>query len=105
MLEKLSNEDIEFMECFHNSVTMAECLFSNYDNLTLMEEETLGHVRLGQLPLLSYEYTIDYNPEISEKDNFVLRKGAGDIYCLGGRLFGKTLLVEKIDMLLNMVVS
>jgi hypothetical protein len=105
MLERLEESEIEFMECMNNSLALAECLFSNYDNLTVMEEETLGHVRLGQLPLLSYEYMLDYNPELPEKENFTLRKGAGDIYCLGGRLFGKTLLVEKVDMLINMVLS
>lgn len=105
MLEKLTDEEVEFMECFHNTLTMAECLFSDFDNLSMMEEDKLSHVRMGQFPLLSLEYLIDNNVEISEKENFNLRKGAGDLYCLGGRLFGKTLLAEKVDMLVNMVVS
>lgn len=105
MIEKLDEVDVEFMQCFYNPVCMAECLFSNYDNLTSMEGEELGHVRIGQIPLLSHEWLLDNNPEVSIKDNFMLRKGAGDLYCLGGRLFGKTLFVEKVDLLICMIVS
>ena len=105
MIEKLEDDDIAFMDCLNNSICMAECLFSDFDNLTMMEEDKLTHVRLGQFPLLSYEAFLDKDTSISDKENFNLRKGAGDLYCLGGRLFGKTLLAEKVDMLINMVVS
>lgn len=104
MLEKLDIEEIEFMESFCDPVCVAECLFSDFDNLTLMEEDRLAHIRIAQLSLLSFEYLIDSDPALSEKENFRLRKGAGDIYCLGGRLFGKTLCVEKIDLLTSMAI-
>jgi len=106
MIEKIDEDELVFMECYNNSIAMAECLFSDYDNLALMEGEKLGHVRLGQLVLLSHEYLLDdTSSERSLKENFALRKNIGDIYCLGGRLFGKTLFVEKVDMLINMVCS
>ncbi len=105
MIEKLEDSDIQFMNCFNDSIAMAECLFSDYDNLSMMEEDNLAHIRIGQFPLLSYEYMIDKDITISDKENFNLRKGAGDLYCLGGRLFGKTLLAEKVDMLINMAVG
>jgi hypothetical protein len=104
MLEKLDESEIQFMECFYNPVCMAETLFSDYDNLLMMEEDKLAHVRLGQLPLLSFEYLLDSDPEISQKNNFRLRKNVGDIFCIGGRLFGKTLFVEKIDLLESMAM-
>lgn len=102
MWEKLTEDELEFLESFYDPVTLAECLFSNYDNLTVMEDEKLSHIRLGQLPLLSYEYLYDDDPKLSDQENFKLRKGAGDLYCLGGRLFGKTLCSEKIDLLISM---
>ena len=105
MIEKLEQTEIEFCECLYNSLALAECLFSDYDNLTVMNEENFGHVRVGQLPLLSYEYLVDHHSDLTDKENFNLRKGCGDVYCLGGRLFGKTLLVEKVDMLINMVLG
>jgi len=103
MIGKLTPEELEFVESFYNPIAQTECLFSDFDNLTSMEGEQLSHVRLGQLPLLSYEYLIDDNPKLSEKENFRLKKAAGDIYALGGRLFGKTLCVEKLDILLNLI--
>ncbi len=105
MIEKITDEELEFCECFYNPIAMAECLFSDYDNLVAMNEDELAHIRMGQLPLLSYEYLLDENPEISEKENFDLRKGSGDLYCLGGRLFGKTLFVEKVDLLISMATQ
>ena len=105
MIERLSENDLEFMESFHNPVCMVECLFSDLDNLTQMVEDKYAHMRLGQYPLLSYEYLIDSEiPELSPKQNFTLRKNAGEIYCLGGRLFGKTLIVEKADVLVSMAI-
>lgn len=105
MIEKISNEELEFVETLFYPPASAEILFSDYDNLTAMEADKLGHVRTGQLPLLSYEYLIDYDETLSEKDNFRLKKGAGDLFCLGGRLFGKTLFVEKIDSLISMALQ
>jgi len=90
------------MESFYDPIAQAEVLFSDYDNLTIMQEDKLAHVRLGQIPLLSHEYGIDEDLSLSEKENFQLRKGAGEVYALGGRLFGKTLFVEKVDLLLSM---
>ena len=68
MIDKIEADEIEFMQCFNNSICMAESLFSNYDNLSVMEDEVLGHIRIGQFPLLSYESMLDTNSSISEKD-------------------------------------
>ena len=54
MIEKLSPEELDFIELFYNPVAVAETLFSDFDNLAAMEEKKLAHIRLGQLPLLSY---------------------------------------------------
>jgi len=102
--KKLTEEEINFLEDYYYVVAQAETLFSDYDNLTVMEDTKLAHVRIGQLPLLSHEYILDDVPKISEKDNFQLRKGAGEVYALGGRLFGKTLFVEKIDFLVSVAI-
>ena len=104
VLEKLSEEELSFLEALYYPIALTECLFSSYDNLTVMEETQLAHVRLGQIPLFSFEYIIDTDPLIDEKANFQLRKGSGDVYALGGRLFGKTLCVEKLDFLNSVVL-
>lgn len=104
MIEKLTDEELNFIQDYYYPVALAECLFSDFDNLTVMEGEKLASIRLGQYPLLSHEYLIDENPLLDEKENFQLKKNAGECYVLGGRLFGKTLIVEKIDFCLSVAL-
>ena len=102
LLEKINEEELEFYEDFLNPIALIECLFGDFDNLGQFTE-TLGHVRLYQFSIVSYEYFIDDNPNISAKENFKLREGAGNLFCFGGRKYGKTLIVEILDMLTSMV--
>jgi len=90
ILQKLTNDELEFLEDFHDSTALAECLFSNFDNLTEFSLEKFGHLRTYQIPLLSHEYIIDTDvPGLSPKDKFRLLKGAGDLFIYGARKFGK----------------
>ena len=105
MLSRIDESEIEFMENFHNPVCLAESLFSDLNNLAKFDDK-FGHIRNGQLPVLSYEYLVDTdNPDLTEKENFRLREGAGNIWCYGGRKWGKTLCVEKIDLLLDILLN
>jgi len=103
LLEKIEESELEFLELLNYPISFIETVFSNLDNLTLLEEDTFSNVRLYQFPLLSYEYLVDNIPHFSEKENFKLKENSGSIYCFGGRRFGKTLLVEIADLLLSMV--
>lgn len=103
LLEKLTDEEIEFMQCFHDSVCLAETLFSDYDNLSTMKEDEFAHIRLGQLSMLSYEYIIDEDPDLTPKENFKLLEGAGDLYNFGARRYGKTLITLILDMLMSII--
>ncbi len=103
LVEKLSEEEICFMEDYHNPVALCECLFSDFNNLTSMQGEDLAHLRTPQYPMLSYEYIIDYDPDLTEKENFALLEGAGNLYNYGARKFGKTLISLMIDMLESIV--
>lgn len=107
MIESLSEEEIEFLETYFDPIAMSEILFSDYDNLSLMQDDKLSHVRLGQISLLSFEYLIDDdNSDVSReirKENFLLRKSAGEVFCFGGRLFGKTMCVLKLDLFLSLI--
>lgn len=104
MQEKLTNEELDLLEVFNYPIAQAECLFSDYDNLTVMEDDKLARIRMGQYPLISHEYLLDKPVNYSDKAFFQLRKGAGDVWALGGRLFGKTMVVEKIDFLVSVIL-
>jgi hypothetical protein len=101
MLESIKNDDIAFMECWYDSLCMTESFFTNYDNLALFDEGKLGHIRTGQIPLLSQEYLIDDDPKLSDKENFELKMGAGKCYVLAGRNFGKCEWEENFCLLAN----
>lgn len=102
MIEKFTEEELLMWETLQDPVALSECLFDDFDNLRSFEEDKFGHIRLGQLPLLSYEYLIDdENTDLSERENFRLREGAGNIWCNGGRLFGKSLIIEVLDLMIT----
>ena len=103
MLTNITEEELEFIELLHYPIALIECLFSNLDNLSLFNDN-FSHVRLYQYSLLSYEYLIDKDNNKTEKENFKLREGAGNTWCFGGRLFGKSLFVEKLDILLSFLL-
>ena len=109
MIEKINESELEFMEDFYNPVVLAECLFSDLDNLAVFDK-SYSNIRLGQVPLLSFEYLLDYDKSLSDdkdkcdKMNFKLREGSGNLWCLGGRKFGKTLIAEIVDTLVSMVL-
>ena len=102
LLEKITPNELEFISEFYNPVALAECLFDDFDNLSAFTEDKLGNIRPYQFSMLSFEYLLDDDPRLTTKENFKLREGAGNLYCFGGRKYGKTLLVEMVDMLVSM---
>ncbi len=105
MIEQITQEELEFVECLYNPIALTECVFSDLGKLTAFEEDLYSEIRLGQFVLMSYEYMIDDIPEFGDKANFKLREGAGTVYCFGGRKFGKTLLVEIVDVCISMLLN
>jgi len=92
-------EEIEFLEDWTDSQALAECLFSNGDNLSAFDENKFIEIRPYQLPYLSWEYGLDLlNPNFSEKKKMEMREKVGNVIALGGRLHGKTFCVELIDL-------
>jgi len=103
MITSITEEELEFMETFYYTPALVESLFNNFDNLADFNEEEFGEIRLGQIPLLSFEYMIGIDPKLNDRQNFQLREGAGTLYCFGGRNFGKSLVVETLDLVASMV--
>ena len=110
LVERISDEEIDFCELYYNPLCLTECAFSTLDNLIVFDE-TLADVRLGQLPMFSFEYMIEDEypfPGMNERDkkkaNFKHKENSGTVYAFGARRFGKTLIVEQVDMLLSMLL-
>ncbi len=103
MLEKIKEEEIQFMEAWHTVRELVECLFSNFNDMGEFEEE-LGHfIRFYQFPMLSQEPLIDFETtakhhNLTEQQAFKLRINVGSVINLGARNYGKTLITLKLDM-------
>ena len=99
ILEKIKEDELQFMERFYTPQCLIESLFHNFDNLASFDKEKFGSLRVYQYPLISSEALIDTNIKgLTEKEKFSLRKGAGDTFCFGARKFGKTMCVEELDL-------
>jgi hypothetical protein len=105
MLEQIDEEDLLFMESFYNPLCLVESLFHDIDAFGLYDESKFIKVRNGQLPLMSYEYLIDEDPTLSARNNYRLKEGAGNVWCFGGRLFGKSVCVEKLDIFCDALLN
>lgn len=103
LLEKITDSELNFLEDFSNSLCISEIMFHDLDNMGKFDDSLLGEIRLYQLSMLSYEYLLDEDDKLSEKENFKLREGCGNLYAFGGRKYGKTLITEIIDMLVSMI--
>ena len=104
LLEKITQEELNFMEDWSDPVCLAESLFSNFDDLGEFHEDIFGHIRLYQLPFLSYEPIIDEEVEgLTEKERFKLRKMVGDVINVGARKYGKTLITLRLDIALSLL--
>ena len=102
MEKQVTSDELDFLECLYDPICMSECLFHKVDSMGLFSDEEFGNIRLGQYPMLSFEYLLDFeDPKLSEKDNFRLRENAGNIWCFGGRKFGKTMCVERLDLIMD----
>ena len=106
LLEKIENIELEFLEDFFNPICCSEILFSTLDPATLsqLDVNKLANIRLYQYSMLSYEYLLDNDPELSEKENFKLKEGSGNIYAFGARRYGKSMITEIVDLLVSMVL-
>jgi len=106
LLEKITEQEIQMMENYYNPVCQVESNFHNFDSLGEFSEDKLGNLRYYQRPFLSFEPMIDTeNKKLNKKENFEQRKGVGDIYNFGARLFGKSLVTEKLDIPISMITD
>ena len=104
MLEKLTDEELDFIESMYDPIQLAECMFADFESLSYQDDDKIGHYRLPQLSMASYEYLLDEDPKLSRKENFRLREGAGTVYGFGARKYGKTHCIENLDIAVSSVL-
>ena len=106
LLEKINSDEISFLESWFTPLCLAECVFSDLNNFGKFEEDAFSEIRLYQLSMMSDEPLVDFEEtaryhKLSEKETFQLRKNVADCYNFGGRLYGKSLISLKLDIMLS----
>ena len=98
LLQSITKEELELFSTLCDPMAFAEIMFSDFDNLQLFNNK-FGHIRNGQIPMLSFEYLVDdKDPNLTEKENFKLLEGAGTLHNYSARKLGKTLIGLILDM-------
>jgi hypothetical protein len=107
MIQRISEEELSSVESLYDPVCAIECLFTDleHDNFSDFNPKKFGHVRLYQFSMLSYEFLIDEDSRLTNKENFKRREMTGNIISFGARLYGKTLISEKTDLILDMILN
>ena len=103
MIEKISEDDLKVFEILHHPISATEVLFSNLGNLSEFDVDKFSKVRKYQYHYLSYDTMFFDNKELTEKENFNIKKGMSEAYILGGRLTGKSLIGLIVDALLALL--
>jgi hypothetical protein len=97
MYEKLSEQEIEFMEMWYSPVALIENLIP--ENIkashTWNESKETKCIKLRpyQFAMVNYSYMYAENPKLSATANFQLKKLAGTIFNIAGRNIGKSYLL------------
>ena len=102
MVERISPEELAIFEMLHNPIAATEILFSDLSNFAEFNEEKYSEVRKYQWNYLSWDFLLFDNKELSEKGFFNLVKGMSEVFILGGRLTGKSLIGLIVDVVLAM---
>ena len=111
-IQLLTETEMILLEGWNTPKCLLETLFHNWDNFNAFDKHPNrhGNLRLYQQALISDEALIDfevtaheYGNDMNEQEKFDCKKRVGDIYCFGARKFGKTLVVETLDLVLQML--
>jgi len=104
ILEKLTEEELNFCESWFTPKCLIESSFTNWDNLAEFDENKFSDVRFYQEAMISNESIIDFDAtakyhNLNAKQKFQLRKNVSDIYNFAGRKIGKSLATQIIFLL------
>lgn len=103
MIGKITQAELILFETLRHPISATEILFSNLGNLSEFDEIKCSKVRKYQRNYLSWDSLLFERKDLTEKENFNLKKGMSEAYILGGRLTGKSLIGLIIDVILALL--
>ena len=103
MYKKLTESEIEFCEHFYDPCSLIENLIpENFDapNTWSVDSECFK-IRNYQFAMLSYECMYADDDNLTPRQNFLRKKGAGDLYNISARNLGKSLVGMDLDAVIS----
>lgn len=105
LFQKLTEEEIQFMEMFHDPTALTECLIPvNFKAPHVWSEEDCELITLRpyQFAMQDYSYMYADDDKLSAQENFENKRGAGFIINVAARNLGKSFFVI-IDAFLTLL--
>jgi len=93
LFKKLTNEEIEFMECFYSPVALTECLIPlNHKAPQVWSEPDVELIKIRPYQFSMLDYSICYadDDRLNAKQNFQNKIGAGYLVNVAARNIGKS---------------
>ena len=88
LYKRLSDEELEFLECFYNPVALTECLIpSNFKAPQVWSELECELLKLRNYQFAMMDYSMMYadDNKLSSKQNFRNKQGAGTLINVAAR--------------------
>ena len=105
LYKKLSEEEIQFCECFYNPVCLIETLIpENYKAPQTWAEKDCSLIKLRpyQFAMVDYSYMYADDDKLSKRENFQNKVGAGTVFNVMARNLGKSFFLV-IDAFLTLI--
>jgi hypothetical protein len=103
MIQKLTDEELMFMECFYNPQCATESLFSDGTPRNWNDGKKCIRLRLYQRPFLCKDSTLADDNLLSEAENFRKKIAVGTRFVICARKIGKTFVALTANILLKLI--
>lgn len=104
MYKPLTEEELEFLECFYNPACLIESTtpITNIEGWNVIDSPCV-ELRTYQLPFIAYDVCLEDDNKKTDYENFKLREGAGTLLVISARKIGKTFVALVRNILVKLV--
>ena len=105
MYSPLTNKEIEFLEFYSDPTSLTENLIPVNAKAPQTWNESCQciYIRPYQFGMEDYSDLYANDPELTKRENFKIKKNAGDLYAIGSRDTGKSFLALNVNCLLKII--
>jgi len=103
MYKRLSDSELDFMECFYQPRSAVECLFAHGTPKNWNENGKCIDLRIYQIPFLGFDSILEDDNKKTDLENFRRRINVGTRIILSGRKIGKSFVGLTANILMKLI--